>query len=495
MPSRTEEANLPASDFDGQHSNGLLATEAQTSNGSPPVQGGAGLSVAIVGGGIVGIILALGLIDRGVRVAVYERTSDFNEIGAGIAFTGVTRECMTKLSSSVIASLRRVANENQLAYDNYWDGYHNDTADSDNDAQTETSEGTLLFQLPNAKMAWWSCLRSHLLEDLARALPSDIVRFGKELVSYEERDLDISAPVTLRFADDTTATCDVLIGCDGIRSRVRQQLFSATHPQACQPRYTHKTCYRAVIPIAAAESALGASKAHNHCMHTGPGAHILSYPIAQHTLLNTVIFLSDSDSDQDDQGDQHLCIRSRDDILSRLESWRPEVRTLISQIPETPLVWRIDDTATHPAPWYAQGQVCLAGDAAHASSPHHGAGAGFGVEDALALATALGLVVDTDAASAVQTPHTSQRKKEAIAAALGAYNDVRYARTQWLVRSSRETGDIYEWMYPSSGSDSTKLRAEIAARQKVIWDFDVAEMVEEVRWKYHARLDGGDLAQ
>ncbi|KAI1205131.1 FAD/NAD(P)-binding domain-containing protein [Annulohypoxylon truncatum] len=484
MPSRTEEANL-ASPLDGQYGSEQPLMEAQASNANRPVQGEDSLSVAIVGGGIVGIILALGLIDRGVRVAVYERASDFNEIGAGIAFTGVTRECMTKLSSSVIASLKRVANENQLAYDNYWDGYHNDVTNSDD----ETPERTLLFQLPNAKMAWWSCLRSHFLDNLARALPSDIVRFGKELMSYEDSDSDTPAPVTLRFADGTTETCDVLVGCDGIRSRVRQQLFANTHPQACQPRYTHKTCYRAVIPMAAAESALGESKAHNHCMHTGPGAHVLSYPIARHTLLNVVIFLSDSDSDSDfksaDQDNPHIRARSRDDILARLASWRPEVRTLITQIPETPLVWRIDDTAEHPAPWYALGRVCLAGDAAHASSPHHGAGAGFGVEDALALATALGLVMEE-----TPIPTRAGKRQEAIAAALAAYNDVRYARTQWLVRSSRETGDIYEWMYAGSGSDPAKMRAEIAARQKVIWDFDVAEMVEQTRWRYRARIGG-----
>ncbi|XDG03857.1 hypothetical protein ABKA04_003472 [Annulohypoxylon sp. FPYF3050] len=474
MPSRTEEANIP-SHLDDR--DGIRSSSTGNDNFG---QNEDRLSVAIVGGGIVGIILALGLIDRGLRVTVYERASDFNEIGAGIAFTGATRECMTKISSSVIESLKRVANENQLAYDNYWDGYHNDSINQ------ETSEGTLLFQLPNAKMAWWSCLRSHFLDDLARVLPSNAIRFGKELVSYKESDSNSFPPVTLHFADSTTATCDILIGCDGIRSRVRQQLFSTTHPQACQPRYTHKTCYRAVIPMAAAESALGESRAHNHCMNTGPGAHILSYPIAQHTLLNVVIFLSDSEPDLDHQEDHKVRIRSRDDIISRFSSWRPEARTLISQIPETPLVWRIDDTADHPAPWYAQGRVCLAGDAAHASSPHHGAGAGFGVEDALALATALALVVEYKD----DTPESTRSRKETIAAALATYNDVRYARTQWLVRSSRETGDIYEWMYPGSGSDPVKLRAEVAARQKVIWDFDVAGMVEETKRGFYVRLGG-----
>ncbi|KAI1380100.1 FAD/NAD(P)-binding domain-containing protein [Hypoxylon crocopeplum] len=472
MASNIGEAN-PANQLNGQHSIVPLTTEGKANDDSDLTQDEAGLSVAIIGGGIVGIILALGLVDRGVDVAVYERASDFNEIGAGIAFTGVTRECMTQLSSAVIDSLRRVANENQHAYDNYWDGYHSDKNSDENvglNNKANVSEGTLLFQLQNAKMAWWSCLRSGFLDELSKALPQGIVSFGKELISY---DSDSSGPVMLRFTDGTTATCDVVIGCDGIHSRVRQQLLSVSHPQACKPSYTGKTCFRAVVPIAAAESILGQSKAHNHCMHTGPGAHLLSYPIAQHTLLNTVLFLSGNGSP----------VTHRGEIVSRLSSWRPEVRELVGLMPETLLVWRIDDTADHPTPWYVKGRVCLAGDAAHASSPHHGAGAGFGVEDALALATGLGMAVGAP----------PSKRGEAVEAALGAYNDVRYKRTQWLVRSSRETGDIYEWMYPDSGSDPVKIKAEIAARQKKIWNFDVDGMVEEVRNRYYDRLGEGGL--
>ncbi|EMR67660.1 putative fad binding domain protein [Eutypa lata UCREL1] len=480
MPANTEQAIFADDSLGAQRGSDGDATEDETR-----------LAVAIVGGGIVGIILALGLVERGVRVAVYERASDFHEIGAGFAFTGVAQECMKQLGPAVIASLRKVANENLHATDNYWDGYHQSDDDEDAASSTPASdEKTLLFRMSSAKMAWWSCLRSHFLDELAKALPPGIVRFNKELVSYDDSN-DSNKPVTLRFADETTAKCEVLIGCDGIRSRVRQQLLSTIDPQATRPSYTHKTCYRAVVPMAAAESALGPTKPHNHCMHQGPGAHILSYPVAQHTLLNVVLFITDDgpwsgsgEEKEEDDGDVAVSRMTRpgrrEDVVSRLEGWRPEVRALVALIPEAPMTWGIFDTAEHPAPWYAQGRVCLAGDAAHASSPHHGAGAGFGIEDALALATGLGMAADAPVAG----------RKQAVVAALSAFNDVRYERTQWLVRSSRETGDIYEWMYPGSGSDPVKLQAEIAARQKKIWDFDVTGMVEETRRRYHARLEG-----
>jgi hypothetical protein len=82
------------------------------------------LSVAIIGGGIVGVILAHGLLHRGVQVAIYEWAPNFYEIGAGFAFTCVARECMTRLSPAVIEAMKRVGVPNKRAFDNYWDGYH-----------------------------------------------------------------------------------------------------------------------------------------------------------------------------------------------------------------------------------------------------------------------------------------------------------------------------------------------------------------------------------
>jgi salicylate hydroxylase len=451
--------------------------------------------VAIVGGGIVGVALALGLIERGLRVSVYERASEFPEIGVGFAFTGVARKCMEQLSPAVIEALKKVASENQHSIDNYWDGYNHDdeTIESSNtkdDNDSTAPVGKLLFQLPNADMAWWSCLRSQFLNAMAQALPKDVVLFKKELADYEETS-EGQGPVKLRFTDGSAATADVLIGCDGLRSAVRQQLFSTSHPEACHPSYTHKTCYRAVIPMAVAEAVLGTSKPHNHCMHTGPRAHILNYPVAQHTLLNVVIFLQNDGPWAEDGGsDKEVGVPRmtrpgrKADIEERLAEWRPEVRALVAALPDTPTTWGIFDTADHPAPFYAQRRVCLVGDAAHASSPHHGAGAGMGVEDALALATSLGIAAK---------PAATTDKAKAVEAALQAFNDVRYERSQWLVRSSRETGDIYEWMFADSGSDPVKLRSELQARQRKIWDFDVDAMVRDTDARYHAKLEGNTV--
>lgn len=57
----------------------------------------------------------------------------------------------------------------------------------------------------------------------------------------------------------------------------------------------------------------------------------------------------------------------RGDIMRALQSWSPAVRELVGLLPETLTKWAIFDMEENPAPTYARGRVCLAGDAAHAS--------------------------------------------------------------------------------------------------------------------------------
>ncbi|KAJ2984003.1 hypothetical protein NUW58_g6151 [Xylaria curta] len=117
-------------------------------------------------------------------------------------------------------------------------------------------------------------------------------------------------------------------------------------------------------------------------------------------------------------------------------------------------------------------------------SPHHGAGAGIGVEDALALCTLIEMVINTlsesSASNWVNTPAL-------IGAALQAYDEVRMPRSQWLVKSSREACDIYEWNYPTTKTDWDRCMTEITARSHKLWYFDIEGMLEDLRKGYSSR--------
>lgn len=163
---------------------------------------------------------------------------------------------------------------------------------------------------------------------------------------------------------------------------------------------------------------------------------------------------------------------SKSELTPALSKWGPNIRELVEKLPERVFAWAIFDMADNPADTYTRGRVCLAGDAAHASSPFHGAGACMGVEDALVLVSVLETALSKAGGSS---------KAEAVSAALQAYSAVRLERSQWLVRSSREMGDIYEWRYPATGSDPAKIKAEIESRSRNLWDFDVGRMVAEAK--------------
>ena len=105
--------------------------------------------------------------------------------------------------------------------------------------------------------------RQHMVAILEKHLPTSCtVHSKKRLVNYMEPERDdahSTAPIRLEFADGTTATTDVLIGADGIRSAVRKTMYEAASKdigddekanlkQYIDPIFTGLSVYRALIP-------------------------------------------------------------------------------------------------------------------------------------------------------------------------------------------------------------------------------------------------------
>lgn len=220
-----------------------------------------------------------------------------------------------------------------------------------------------------------------------------------------------------------------------------------------------------------ARAALGEAKASTRFMHLGPNAHALTFPVAMGTVMNVVAFVTDP-SDWAAEDGKFTAPATRKEAVEAFSAFGPAVRAIMGLLPDDLDKWAIFDTRDHPVPKYNKGRVCLAGDAAHAAAPHHGAGAGHGIEDALVLATLLEAVEATSA--------SAWSGAETIRAALTTYNDIRYERTQWLVDSSRIVGELFEWQDPRCGSDPEKFGREIDWRTHQIWDFDVDETVRSM---------------
>lgn len=217
-------------------------------------------------------------------------------------------------------------------------------------------------------------------------------------------------------------------------------------------------------------------------MHVGPGAHLIHYPVANNTMVNVAAFVHD-EGDWPGNGSM-VAPASREDVQSVFGDWEPSLRHLVSLLPEKLDKWALFDTWEWPAPRYNKGRVCLVGDAAHASTPHHGAGACMGVEDVLCLVTLIEAVDDSIGIEKASKGH-------ALALAFDVFNTIRRPRTQWLVDSSRRVCDLYhqrEWGDPQRWTKSQVCFEEIRDRTLKIWYFDYEGMIRETRSAFERGL-------
>lgn len=127
---------------------------------------------------------------------------------------------------------------------------------------------------------------------------------------------------------------------------------------------------------------------------------------------------------------------------------------------ENPDVWALFDHP--PSPTFYKGRLCLLGDAAHATTPHQGAGAGQAIEDALVLSTLLGQV----------------NSPADLEDAFIAYDAVRRPRSQRVVTTSREASHLYELENETIGYNLEKARNELEVRCKWIWDEDLNAQIK-----------------
>ena len=223
-------------------------------------------------------------------------------------------------------------------------------------------------------------------------------------------------------------------------------------------------------------AALGKEKSTTRHMHIGPDAHALTFPVAGGTLLNVVAFVTDPEDWP--YKDKLTGPGSKAEAVRAFEKFRPEIRAIIDLLPENLDRWAVFDTLKNPAPTYAKGRISVSGDAAHASSPHHGAGAGFCIEDAAVIATLLQAVQ-------AESQNTGPSRANLIRTAFEVYDKVRLERTQWLVETSRFVGELYEWQH---GSNPVFIGKEIDWRSHKIWDYNIDEMMRGTDDEFKRRL-------
>jgi salicylate hydroxylase len=418
------------------------------------------LRIAIVGGGIGGLTLLLGLLKHSSRDLIqphlYEAAPAFAEIGAGVAFGSNSIRAMELLDPAVAAAYNRHATfhlDHDARERKVWSSYR---MGMDGRAPSNTLKAGDHIHEVHVSVERSSVHRARFLEAMTELLPRDggFVSFSKRVVSIAET----SDGVKLEFADGTSADADAVLGCDGIKSRVRQILLAGD--EAVDPVFTGKYAYRGLIPMDEAVAALGEWTAQNAHFHWGYDGHLLTFPIEHGKTMNVVAFRTKKDGKWN-HGSQWVLPGNREQMLRDFEGWGKDVQGILSMMRNAD-IWALFEHPPAPT-YYRDHRICLLGDAAHASTPHQGAGAGMAIEDSFLLSQLLGQVQD----------------KEQLRKAFKAYDAVRRPRTQKLVTTSRDAGCLYEFQKDGTGDDVEKLRENLDGRMRWVWDMDLEEHLQE----------------
>lgn len=215
-------------------------------------------SIAIVGGGIGGLCLAVALDSHNVPVHVYEAAPAFTEIGAGVGLGPNALRAMALLSPAIFKGYKRcetshASAEERTRFFNFRYGMEEPSPDG-------MTAGELICDL-RSDSETSSVHRARFLNELVNLLPPEAATAGKRLTELD----DAAGGMLLRFSDGTEARHDAVVGCDGIKSQVRKVLLGAGN-ETSEAVFSGKYCYRGLVPAEKAIGILGEDLALNSQM-------------------------------------------------------------------------------------------------------------------------------------------------------------------------------------------------------------------------------------
>ncbi|MBS0223319.1 MAG: FAD-dependent monooxygenase [Proteobacteria bacterium] len=315
------------------------------------------MRIAIVGGGIGGLSAALQLLKAGLDVHVYEQAPRITEIGAGIQISPNASRLLHRLGLK--PAMDAVGVRPLAVHQRRWDDGRT-LQRAQVGAEVEATFGAPYYHFHRADLATL----------LADALPPERLHVGHKLVDLEQK----SGRVTAHFENGGTTEADLLVGADGIHSRVRSLVFGLE-----KPRFTGCVAWRGLVPAERIRHLDIEIASHNWM---GPDGHVVHYWVAGGRMMNVVCVVEHGDWTQESWTDKGEVA----DVLARYEGWHPTVRGLIGAFPET-FVWALHDRAE--LPHWSDGRVTLLGDACHPMLPMMAQGAAQSIEDGAALASLL----------------------------------------------------------------------------------------------------------
>jgi salicylate hydroxylase len=360
------------------------------------------MKVLIVGGGIGGLTAALALHKAGLEVCIFERMAQPDEAGAGIQISPNGSRVLHALglSEALEAVVFRPEGVELRLQRSGFTVVRTELGDS-----IAARYGFPYYHVHRADL-------HHVLEDAVRRRCGDVIRFDHEVKAVTQT----SNSVTLQFTNGRTETGDVLIGCDGIHSKVRESLFGAE-----QPDFTGNVAWRGVVPVSRLK---GIDLRPVVTSWMAPRSHAVTYFLRRGELVNFVGVTERSDW----FGESWTERGSKDEMRRDFENWHPSVQTIVDAI-DAPYRWAL--FVRKPLPKWSEGRVTLLGDACHPMLPFMAQGGVMAIEDASVLATCLA------------------GGRDDITAALKRYEAARLPRTTRVQAGAHARGRLFHIANPA----------------------------------------------
>ncbi|KAI1661769.1 salicylate hydroxylase [Daldinia decipiens] len=397
------------------------------------------IRVAIIGGGLAGATPANALIQiPRFDIHVYESAPSFSERGAAIGLDTNAQQALEHILPSGCQELLKRAGAVPL-----------------NSVRSIVGSGPNAGQIVIDSSGDDSGVivhRASLLRELIVPLPEKSLFTNKKLDTIKPS--LTTGTVKVEFQDGDTEEFDVVIGADGIFSTVRSYVLQGEADKFAASQAGFWDC-RCLVPIEKAKAVLGPELFTSYRQYgwVGDGSFIMHDVLENGTMVQCIISAIEH-IDHTPTKDRKRKL-TRETLTQTLKNWLdgPIANGIIELSLDQEEPYGYSQWEHKATPTYANGNVCVIGDAAHATTSWQGSGVAMSFEDVMVL----------------QALFKNVTSSTEVATAFKAYDVIRRPRCQRIIDSSRGTGMILCGQDTYAGLDPEKLREVLAHR----WDFIV----------------------
>ncbi len=315
--------------------------------------------IAIVGAGLGGAAAATLLQQAGFDVSIYEQAPEFSRLGAGI-----------HMGPNIMKIFRRMGIEQQLdrmgSHPDHW--FSRDGMSGDYLSRIPLGE----FARKEYGASYITVHRGDLHALQMSTIQPGTLHFNKRLEKIE----DSGDQVRLSFTDGTHASADIVIGADGINSKIREELLGHE-----APLYSGWVAHRALITR---DKLARYDLDFEDCIKWwSEDRHMMVYyTTGKRDEYYYVTGVPHPELDFDGP----FVDSSREEMFEAFQGYHPTVQALIEST-DTVTKWPLRNR--NPLPLWSRGRLVLLGDACHPMKPHMAQGAGMAIEDAAMLTRCL----------------------------------------------------------------------------------------------------------